>query len=86
MVVELNDVKDDGKDVSNHDKAIVLFKNVRTDNDSVFRRSGGQINRVCQLHAAAFRRGTVLTYRPPTYSTLTLTHNGLFEDGIGSVV
>jgi hypothetical protein len=47
-------------------KQQVEFLNIRPNSDKVFTRAGDQlVNRVCQSPAAAARRGTVLTCRPP---------------------
>jgi len=81
MVVEINQIN--GKDKSEFAKAKyfeklkqqVEFLNIRSNSDKVFNRAGDQlVNRVCQSPAAAARRGTILTYRPPVQTFETLCY------------
>ena len=77
MVVEINRIRGESE-LEGTDKPFakpkhytqlrqqVEFQNVRPNSDKVFGRAGDQlVNRVCQSPAAAARRGTVLTFRPP---------------------
>ena len=67
ILEQVVDNREKDKDGSARDRDAVWWKNVKRNEDNVFRRQIGLqlVNRVCRTKAVCFRRGCILSSRPP---------------------